>query len=127
MGRPSSVPPEPREGPEAPLRVTTPAWLDEVVAAQRKLASALSARSELRRVSGRAGPGLAVSGLPATGLPAIGLPGKALPGKAPPVSGRPGLGPAAAGNATIVRSGAPEAIAPAPGGVLIDFMKVGSE
>jgi WD40 repeat protein len=96
MGRPSSEPPEPDERREARLAVAVPAWLDEVVHAQRKLASALSSHSEPRRVSGRAGPG--------------------------------SLAPAAAGVATIVHSGAPQALSPGPAaGGLIDFMKVGSE
>ncbi|MEO8181143.1 MAG: serine/threonine-protein kinase, partial [Deltaproteobacteria bacterium] len=97
MGRPSSEPPEPDDRLEAPLRIELPAWLDEVVSAQRKLASALAPQTELRRVSGRAGPG------------------------------PPGPGLAGAGFATILHSGAPPATFPSPGGVLIDLLKVGSE
>jgi eukaryotic-like serine/threonine-protein kinase len=64
MGRPSSEPPPRHAGPEAPLRVELPAWLDDVVSAQRK---------------------------------------------------------------TILHSGAPAALVPSPGGVLLEFMNVGSE
>src|SRR5690348_12331752 len=61
MGAHRSEPPgrSERAASAEPLRVEIPAWLDEVVSAQRQLASALHASSGPRRVSGRAGPGFA--------------------------------------------------------------------
>src|SRR5262249_6956972 len=69
------------------LRVEVPAWLDQIRSAQIELASALQVRTEPRRVSGRAGPGLA----------------------------------------TLIQSGAPQAIPPSAGDVFADLVKVGAE
>ncbi len=86
------------ERSNGPARAAVPAWLDEVVSAQRKLQVELHERSEPRRVSGRAGPALEATRI------------KAAPG-----------------TATLVHSAAPQPLLPAPGPALLDLMQVGSE
>jgi WD40 repeat protein len=66
---------------QAPVRAAPPAWLDEVVSAQRKLATELHPKSESRRVSGRAAPGMAGPGM-AT-IVHSGAPQPLLPGPGP--------------------------------------------